>query len=268
MGAALGQHYLIDSSVVRDITIAVAPVKEDVVFEIGPGRGVLTEPLLATGTKVVAVEIDPKLTNFLRKKLRAYPNLELVNDDVMRYGFTKKFGELKLGTTGRILIAANLPYYISTPIIRKVLSLPQWAYAVIMVQNEVGQRMCAAPGSKRYGILSIATQAYASTEIVRRVPAVAFKPVPKVESIIVKLTRRATPLVPAEIEDTFFAIVHAAFGQRRKTLANTLDGYAGISKDGITQKLTVAGIDPSARAETLSIEQFILITKTLHTFVR
>ncbi len=258
MGARLGQHFLVDKTVVDKIIQTVHPTKTDVVIEIGPGRGVLTEQLLSKTKTVVAIEIDAKLVNYLTKRLGKFDNLKVVNADVLQYDFfqiLEKCGETK--------IVANLPYYISTPIIRKILSLPYWTTAVLMVQTEVGQRLCAHQGNKRYGILSIATQLYATAEHVFRVSSTSFNPSPKVESIVIKLYKLDKPLIPVEIEEKFFYIVKTAFNQRRKTILNSLSHGLDVPKKQIEQIIVKTGINPDFRAEDISIAQFLELLKVL-----
>ena len=249
---SLGQHFLIDPNIVRKI-VSLADVQPgETVFEIGPGRGILTEALCRVATRVIAVEVDPRLHAYLSRRLSGLLNLELVCGDVLTY----PIDDLPHGT----VVVANLPYYISTAILFRLLEIgPRLSRMVLMLQAEVAARLVAKPGNRAYGLLSVMAQS--SAEIVEgfRVSAQCFRPRPEVASVVVSLRRRATALVSDGQQANFHRIVKAAFAHRRKTLPNSLrdEGY-GV--DRVLDALHALNLPPTVRAETLSVEQFIELT--------
>jgi len=249
---SLGQHFLIDPNIVRKI-VALADVQPgEAVFEIGPGRGILTEALCRVATRVIAVEVDPRLHAYLSRRLSGLLNLELVCGDVLTYALD----HLPYGT----VVVSNLPYYISTAILFRLLEIgPQLSRMVLMLQAEVATRLVAKPGNREYGLLSVMAQS--SAEIIEgfRVSAQCFRPKPEVASVVVSLRRRATALVPEGQQANFHRIVKAAFAHRRKTLPNSLrdEGYV---VDRVVDALHALNLPPTVRAETLSVEQFIELT--------
>ena len=244
----LGQNFLIDAEVVQKIVEAAEISEGDEVLEIGPGIGTLTQGLLEVGAKVTAVELDKKLPAVLEKTLAGYENFKLVQGDILKV-------DLKNLMSKNFKVVANLPYYITTQILLTLLEkkLPI-TKIVTMVQREVAERMTAAPGSKIYGALSVAVQFRSDARIAFDVPPTAFLPRPEVTSSVVVCDVKETDLKISD-EDFFIKVVRAAFGQRRKTLLNSLTG-AGFQREVILKSLDAAEISPSRRAETLSLEEF------------
>jgi len=250
MSKKLGQNFLIDAGIVRGI-VAAAEVKEgDRVLEIGPGIGTLTQGLAETGATVKAVELDKKLPAVLKETLKAYPNVEIIPGDILKVNIPEIMGP------GPFKVAANLPYYITTPILMALLErhLPI-TMLVTMVQKEVAERMIAQPGSRTYGALSVAVQYYTEPTIVLDVPPRSFIPAPEVDSVVIACRVREMPAVQVHDEKLFFRVVKAAFGQRRKTLANALRG-GGFPKEQVRDAMEQAGIDPMRRGETLELAEF------------
>jgi 16S rRNA (adenine1518-N6/adenine1519-N6)-dimethyltransferase len=253
---SLGQNFLTDDNVVRRIVDTAEITKDDLVMEIGPGIGSMTGELASRAGKVIAVEIDKYLIPALKDNLKEFSNLEIINQDIMKVNVREITDS---GHNMRIKVAANLPYYITTPIIMKLLEEENdIELMVFMVQKEVAQRMVAKPGGKDYGALSVAVQYYAQPEIVFDVPPHCFVPQPEVDSTIIKLKKNTTPPVSLKDKDMFFKVVKASFGQRRKTLLNALTNSGGFnkSKEEIREILINLNINENARGETLSIEQF------------
>ena len=253
----LGQNFLVDAGVVRAIVDAADLSPADTVLEIGPGIGTLTQGLSETGARVVAVELDKKLPAVLAETLRGYDNVTVVPGDILKINIPETLG-LKEGQ--RFKVVANLPYYITTPIIMTLLEqrLPI-ERLVTMVQKEVAMRMTAQPGSKDYGALSLAVQYFTAPRMVMDVPPRAFRPAPEVTSTVVACIVRESPSVAPRSEKLFFRLIRAAFGQRRKTLPNALVG-AGLTKDAAQAALRAAGIAGSTRGEQLSLEDFARIS--------
>ena len=251
----LGQNFLVDENVVKNIAIATDLKEGDKVLEVGPGIGTLTQALAETGADVTAVELDRRLIPVLGKTLDGYNNVNVINDDILKLDINKAMG----GETFKV--AANLPYYITTPIIFSFLEqdLPV-ERLVVMVQKEVAQRMVAKPGSKIYGVLSVSIQYYTEPEIAFIVPSKAFIPAPKVDSAVVVCKKRAVPPVDVD-EKIFFRTVKAAFSVRRKMLNNALKNM-GITSDQAKEWLAIAGIDSSRRGETLSMEEFAALSNS------
>ncbi len=252
---SLGQNFLIDGSVLDRIAEGAELSEEDVVLEVGPGIGVLTQVLCERAGRVVAVEIDRGLLPVLDETLSEYSNVEVVLGDILRLDLPQLFEEKFAGK--QVKVVANLPYYITTPIIMNFFEkkLPV-ERIVVMVQKEVADRMQAVPSTKAYGTLSIAVQYYAEAKIVTTVSAGSFFPPPNVDSAVIALIRREKPAVDVKDEDLFFRVVKAAFAQRRKTLPNTLSSTMGVAKDLLREALAKAEIDPMRRGESLSLEEF------------
>lgn len=250
MNKKLGQNFLIRHSVVSDIAYAADLAESEPVLEIGPGIGTLTQALAETGADVTAVELDDRLLPVLDKTLEHYDNVRIVHGDILRIDIEDTMNHQPFK------VCANLPYYITTPIIMKLLEqrLPI-TKIVVMVQKEVAERMVAVPGHKIYGALSVAVQYYTQPEMLFEIPPSAFMPAPEVTSAVVTLDVREKPPVDVVEEKRFFQVVKAAFGQRRKTFANTLKS-AGLSKDQVAQILEKSGIDGKRRGETMSLEEF------------
>jgi 16S rRNA (adenine1518-N6/adenine1519-N6)-dimethyltransferase len=253
MSKKLGQNFLIDEQVVRGIVTAAMLKPEDEVLEIGPGIGTLTQGLLEGGGRVTAVEIDRRLLDVLAKTLAGYEKLRIIHGDILRINISQEM------ECEKFKVVANLPYYITTPIILSFLEqrLPV-ELLVTMVQKEVAERMIASPGTKDYGALSVAVQYYTIPEIMFIVPPTSFVPPPAVESAVIRCIVREKPPVAVTSEKTFFRIVKGAFSQRRKTLSNALK-TTGASADMVRAALDKAGIDPVRRGETLSLDEFAAI---------
>ena len=249
----LGQNFLVDRGVVQGIVDAAELSPADTVLEIGPGIGTLTQGLAETGARVVAVELDKKLPAVLAETLKGYDNVQIVPGDILKLNIPEML-ELRAGE--RFKVVANLPYYITTPIIMTLLEqrLPI-ERLVTMVQKEVAVRMTARPGSKDYGALSIAVQYFTVPRMVMDVPPRAFMPAPEVTSAVVACHVQDVPTVRPQDEKLFFRLVRAAFGQRRKTLLNALTG-AGLTKEMSRVGLGVAGIAENMRGEQLSLADF------------
>jgi len=241
VGQKLGQHFLIRESILRRIAAAVCPEPGGTVIEIGPGRGALTRWLLERADRVVAIELDAGLAEYLRKRLPNRPKLEIVHADVLN---------TDLSQWGPAAVAGNLPYYITSPILEKILRLGnQLRSSVVLVQREVAARLTAQPGSRDYGFLTVAANTFAHPELLFPVPAAAFRPAPKVESAAVRLTPH--PAAPADPE-AFLRFVGHCFRHKRKTLRNNL---AGLYPAAIVDRLPEA----SLRAEQLSLDRFLAL---------
>lgn len=249
----LGQNFLTDDGILEKIAAAG---ESDCVIEIGPGFGVLTEALAQEYEKVVSVEIDDRLIPILADTLSDYDNVKIIHGDCMKIDF-KDLIETEFENKS-VSVAANLPYYITTPIIAMLLEsrLPL-KNIIVMVQKEVAERICSKPGGKEYGAISIMCQYYTNPDIIAKVPAGLFVPPPKVDSAVLRLNVCDEPNVKVMDEKMFFRVVKAAFSQRRKTLLNSLsNGGFGISKQDIEKILISVNISPSARGETLSLQSF------------
>ncbi|MBP1764903.1 MAG: rsmA [Firmicutes bacterium] len=249
----LGQNFLIDGKVVDQIVAAAQLQPGEQVLEIGPGIGTLTQGLAETGAAVTSVELDRHLIDILAKTLEGYDNVRIVHGDFLKLDISREI------TAPNYKIIANLPYYITTPIIMRILEerMPV-ELLVTMVQKEVAERMVAKPGTKEYGALSVAVQYYTQPEIVFIVPPAAFIPPPAVESAVIRCVVRKQPPVEVQQEKMFFRVVKAAFSQRRKTLQNCLKA-AGLAADKAGTVLAAAGIDGTRRGETLSLVEFAAV---------
>lgn len=257
----LGQNFITSQSVLEDIADA-AEIDGGGVLEIGPGFGVLTKELSKTARKVVSIEIDERLNDVLDYTLAECENVKIINADVMKTDLKQIIAD-EFGNE-RISVAANLPYYITTPIITMLLEekLPI-KNIVIMIQKEVAQRLNAKPGTKDYGAITLLCRYYAEPEIVTTVPAGMFVPPPKVDSAVLKLKMLNEPSVRVKSEVVFFKTVKAAFAQRRKTLLNCLAQAFPMSKTELTELMEGIGITPTRRGETLSIEEFAKLADAL-----
>ena len=259
-----GQNFLIDTHVLDKITDAADVGKEDGVIEIGPGIGTMTQRLCERAGKVVAVEIDKELIPILGDTLSGYSNLKIINADVMKTDMGALIRDEFEGMN--VKVVANLPYYITTPIVMALLEqhLPLTSIT-IMVQKEVAERMQAGPGTKDYGALSLAVQYYADTYIAANVPPNCFMPRPKVGSSVIRLTVRKGSQVSVTDEKLMFALIRAAFNQRRKTLVNAVGNSAdlGISKEAVSNALAGMGLDGNVRGETLDLRQFAALSNAL-----
>lgn len=261
---SLGQNFLIDENVL-DAIISGAHINSDsYVLEIGPGFGTLTQKLCMNAKKVVSVEIDDTVIPILKDNLKDFDNLTVINSDILKTDISALTNEYFNANPAKV--CANLPYYITTPVITALLNptLPLTDITV-MVQKEVAERLAAKPGSKAYGAISVIVGYYAQCEILLTVPPSAFIPQPKVSSAVIRLKKRQQPSVTVKSEEIYFKVVKAAFAQRRKTLLNSIvnSNMLGISKEKATELLISAGIDPKRRGETLSIEEFAKIANAL-----
>lgn len=259
-----GQNFLIDTHVLDKIISAAHITKEDMVLEIGPGIGTMTQYLAEAAGKVIAVEIDKNLIPILSDTLSEYQNVRIINEDVLKLDLRKLADEENGGKA--IKVVANLPYYITTPIIMGLFEnhVPVESITV-MVQKEVADRMQTGPGSKDYGALSLAVQYYAEPYIVANVPPNCFMPRPKVGSAVIRLTRHKEPPVEVKDEKLMFDIIRASFNQRRKTLANGLNNSDKItcSKEIITEAIEKLGKGASVRGEALSLQEFASLSNDI-----
>ncbi|MEE0817871.1 MAG: 16S rRNA (adenine(1518)-N(6)/adenine(1519)-N(6))-dimethyltransferase RsmA [Coprococcus catus] len=259
-----GQNFLIDGHVLDKIIAGAGVTKDDMVLEIGPGIGTMTQYLAEAAGKVVAVEIDRNLLPILQETLADYDNVKVIHADVLSLDLEKLVQEENGGRP--IKVVANLPYYITTPIIMALFEqhVPL-ANVTVMVQKEVAARMKSGPGSKDYGALSLAVQYYAEPYIVANVPCNCFMPRPNVDSAVIRLTRYEEPPVQVNDEKMLFKIIRASFNQRRKTLQNGLNNSSELNftKDQIAAAIAEAGFSPSVRGEALTLEQFAKLTDIL-----
>ena len=244
-----GQHFLTDKTILTAIVDALAPTTSDTVLEVGPGRGSLTDILVGRSGRLVAVEIDRALAENLREKYRARSNVEIVEGDFLEIDPQSVVGS-------DYLLTGNVPYYITTPIVFKALEPPMPRRSVFLVQREVAARMAAKAGDEEYGALTVNVAVVAKVEQVMTVPASAFRPPPKVESAVVRLSPLKQSIVALESLASFRTFVQAAFGQRRKQMQRVLRSVRGISADQATAVLERVGIEPSARPEVVSPEAF------------
>lgn len=267
LSKSLGQNFLTDKNIIDKIIEKSMIGKNDLVIEIGPGIGVLTAAAAEEAGKVVSIEIDRNLIPILKETLSEYDNIEIINKDVLKTDI-KEIMEQNKEINGQkvesVRIIGNLPYYITTPIIMKILEDRVPADSItIMLQKEVADRIKAGPGTKAYGALSVAVQYYCTVAHVANAPKEIFIPQPKVDSTVIRLDIRKERPVLLHSEEAFFAVVKAGFGQRRKTLLNSLTGIYGLTKDEVAEVMLIAGIDPIRRAETLSLEEFAALANTI-----
>ncbi len=259
-----GQNFLIDSNILQNIVECAGITEEDCVLEIGPGIGSLTQVIAERAKKVIAVEIDKHLIPILQQTVGEYQNIEIRNQDILKTDIDEIIQNENDGKD--IKIVANLPYYITTPIIMDLLENHRKVESItVMVQKEVAERMQAQFGSKDYGALSIAVQYYCEAKINMIVPPSCFMPKPKVSSAVITLKLQKEPILKGIDEKLFFHIVKCAFGQRRKTLLNSLYNQSklGLSKEMLTEAIQSVGLDERVRGEILSIQQFGELTKQI-----
>ncbi|ARF14244.1 16S rRNA (adenine(1518)-N(6)/adenine(1519)-N(6))-dimethyltransferase RsmA [Sporosarcina ureae] len=264
---SLGQNFLVDSNVLHNIVSCAAITKDTGVIEVGPGIGALTEHLARQAGKVVAFEIDDRLLPVLEDTMSPYPNVTVIHQDVLKADIHQVIEE-QFADYEDIVVVANLPYYITTPIIMKFLmEKARVSQLVIMMQKEVADRITAVPSTKAYGSLSIAVQYYMDAEVSMIVPKTVFIPQPNVESAVLSLTRREEPHAPVADEDFLFTVTQGSFLHRRKTLWNNLQSSlpeGQEKKELIQQAFVQSGIDPVRRGETLSIPEFIKLANALY----
>lgn len=259
-----GQNFLIDGNILGKIVEAAQITETDCVLEIGPGIGTMTQYLAERAKSVVVVEIDKNLIPILQETLSAYQNVKIINEDILKTDIDRIVREENDGKP--IKLVANLPYYITTPIVMSLFENHVALQSItIMVQKEVADRMQAVPGTKDYGALSLAVRYYAKPEIIMKVPASCFMPRPNVDSAVIRLIRYDNPPVEVRDEAWLFSIIRASFNQRRKTLVNGLSnaGNLGIGKEKIAEAVERMGLQPSVRGETLSLEQFAELSSYL-----
>lgn len=251
---SLGQNFLTDKNIIDEIVDGANIGPEDLVIEIGPGIGVITYEAAQLAKNVIAVEIDKSLLPILEETLGEFDNVRVINEDILKLDLNEV---IKGEGFPNVKIMGNLPYYITTPIIMKILEDGVKADSItIMMQKEVADRIKAQPGSKAYGALSVAVQYYCTVDKVASVPRSVFVPQPNVDSIVLRLNIRKEKAVKVEDEKLFFDCVKAGFGQRRKTLLNSLQNVKGITKEIVVESLAAAGVESSRRAETLNLEEF------------
>ncbi|MBD7914873.1 16S rRNA (adenine(1518)-N(6)/adenine(1519)-N(6))-dimethyltransferase RsmA [Clostridium sp. Sa3CUN1] len=260
---SLGQNFLVDDSVPRDIVSGAEVDENDLIIEIGPGVGTLTAQLLNKAKKVVAIELDNDLIPILTQEIGDNPKFELIHNDALKVDFNEVIGDEK-----SVKLVANLPYYVTTPIIVKLLKENyNFKSLTIMIQKEVAERMNAEPGNKDYGSLSLLVQYYCDTKIIRRVPPQCFIPRPKVDSIVIRLDRLSEPKVKVENEKLFFEIIRSSFNMRRKTLWNGVKNI-GLAKENLELAFEEASIDPKRRGETLTIEEFATLSDKINKYLK
>ena len=262
-----GQNFLIDPHVLDKIINAAEITKEDCVTQIGPGIGSVTQALIDSAGKVISIEIDDQLIPILTEQFGGCENFRLIHKDVLKVDLHKLIAEES--PNRRIKVVANLPYYITTPIIMMLLehNLPIESITV-MVQKEVADRMASGPGSKQYGAITVAMKYYCDTYLVANVPQNCFMPRPNVDSAVIKLTLHQEPIVDINDEEQLLKIIKAAFSQRRKTLLNTLasNGNLGLSKEEIKNVLDESGIGASTRGETLSLDDYAMLSNYIDNY--
>lgn len=264
---SLGQNFLIDPNILRKIVSQAGLTKDSAAIEIGPGIGALTEHLARDAGKVLAFEIDQRLLPVLADTLSPYDNVKVIHSDILKADVERAIQE-ELAGFEDIMVVANLPYYVTTPIILKLLleKLPIRGM-VVMLQKEVAERITAKPGTKAYGSLSIAIQYYTEADYAMTVPKSVFMPQPNVDSAVIRMIKRTEPIVQVIDEDFFFLVTRGSFVQRRKTILNNLQSAmpnGKAKKDLILQALEEAGIDPARRGETLSVKEFGLLSDKLY----
>ena len=247
----LGQNFLYDSSILSNIIRSAGLSEKDTVVEIGPGPGRLTRMLAEKVKRLIAIELDPELFERLKGDFIAYNNVEIVHGDALRFPFE---------TIGEFKVVANIPYYITTPIIFRLLEARAFLKSMTLtIQKEVAERIVAQPGCKDYGVLTIMVRYFARPELKFIIPKEAFRPAPKVDSAVVHMNTLEHPVVAVRDEKLFFRLVKTAFSQRRKTLSNSLKSFGAA----IREVMLSAGIDPQRRPETLSIEEFARLSDSL-----
>ncbi len=259
-----GQNFLIDKNILEKIVDAAHVTANDCVLEIGPGIGTMTQYLAERARNVIAVEVDKNLIPVLQDTLSSYNNVTIINQDILKTDLHRIIEEHGGGRP--VKVAANLPYYITTPIIMALFENHIALQNItIMVQKEVADRMQAEPGTKNYGALSLAVQYYAKPEIIVKVPASCFIPKPNVDSTVIRLTKYEKPPVAVWDEAYLFAVIRASFNQRRKTLVNGLAGapVLGVNKEEIAGVLAQMGLPAAIRGETLTLEQFTELSNSL-----
>ena len=252
-----GQNFLIDGNIVSNIVKNAGITKEDTVLEIGPGIGTMTQVLCEQAKNVIAVEIDKRLIDVLTFTLRDYDNVTVINSDILKCNIEELCKQYS--SNGRLKVVANLPYYITTPIIMELLEKNNNSVIesiTVMIQKEVAERLGAEPGNKDYGAITLSINYYSDANIVMTVPASCFMPRPNVDSAVIRMDIYDKPPVATKDEVNMFKVIKAAFSQRRKTLVNSVSSSTDIAKETILKSLNEMGLSESVRGETLSLEQF------------
>ena len=252
-----GQNFLIDGNIVSNIVKNAGITKEDTVLEIGPGIGTMTQVLCEQAKNVIAVEIDKRLIDVLTFTLRDYDNVTVINSDILKCNIEELCKQYS--SNGRLKVVANLPYYITTPIIMELLEKKNNSVIesiTVMIQKEVAERLGAEPGNKDYGAITLSINYYSDANIVMTVPASCFMPRPNVYSAVIRMDIYDKPPVATKDEVKMFKVIKAAFSQRRKTLVNSVSSSTDIAKETILKSLNEMGLSESVRGETLSLEQF------------
>ena len=253
MRQPLGQHFLHDYKVAKTIIASAELKPTDAALEIGPGKGVLTETLAARVRRLVAIELDLALAEKLKTRFLSRASLEVVRLDFLKADLDALFPEAERP----IKVLGNLPYSITSPIFEKLMAWPGWETGVFLIQREVAERIAAQPGSRAYGILTLAIQLFATVEIILQVKPGAFSPPPKVSSTVIRLRRKKTPAPGTDQIEGFFDLVHGAFAHRRKTIANSLAFFSGVPRAQIETWLIRHNIPPSVRAETVTLKEYL-----------
>lgn len=254
----LGQNFLVDDKVIEDLVNGAEITSQDFVIEIGPGVGTLTREILKKAKRVTAIEIDRDLIPILVEELKDFDNFQLMHKDALKIDYNEIIGE-----ETKVKLVANLPYYLTTPIIARLLNGKyDFESLTVMIQKEVADRIHAKPSTKEYGSLSLLVQYYCDTTVIRTVSPTCFLPRPKVESIVIRLDRLSKPRVKVNNEDLFFKVIRSSFNMRRKTLPNGLK-VLGFSKELIEQAFNASNIDVMRRGETLSIEEFAMLANNI-----
>lgn len=252
----LGQHFLVDESVCESIVAALDPRVDEIVLEIGPGRGALTGLLVARGRPVVAVELDDWYAKSLLERFKSPENLRVVPQDFLQLDLSS------LGP-GPFAVAGNLPYAVGAPILQKILSWSGWSRAVLMFQKEVALRVAATPGGADFGMLTLSTLVWAEPEIVVHAGRLCFSPPPKVDSAVVRLTRRAAPAVPEAEQPAFFRLAKAAFAQRRKMAAGTIASFLRLPRETVVAAFESLGVPATARPEMIPFSAWVALPRLL-----
>ncbi len=256
---ARGQNFLVDASVPE--RMAALTDRQNGVLEVGPGFGALTDALCGRAGRVAAIEVDKRLIPILTQNLNGHDNLTILEADALRTDLNALALREFVGLCP--MVVSNLPYSLTSDLLQTFIRADAYRTIIVMVQKEVAQRLCAAPGTSAYGSFTIFCRVFCQPEILFDVPPESFMPRPAVDSSVIRLTRRAAPLVEASMQKRFFSVTRSAFSQRRKTLSNALLSLSGLDRPALDAALTAAGINPGLRGETLSIEQFLSITREL-----
>lgn len=262
---SLGQNFLIDEEVIEAIIDGTGATRDSLIIEIGPGTGALTCPLAEKAGKVVAIELDERMISPLKVKTFSYGNVEIINEDILNVDLNELIEEeLKTGSLRDVRVVGNLPYYITTPIIMKLLKLDLNVDSItVMMQKEVGDRIAAEPGTKHAGAITYSVHYHAEVKKIIDVDRESFYPVPKVDSVVLRMDLLKDKPVKVDDEKFFFKCIKAGFSQRRKTLLNSLNSLEDFDKNKIKKALISAGIETNRRAENLNMEEFAALAKSL-----